>query len=75
MVSFIDKILVGENNELTFVFNNIETMNVLKALVKHDEKNRERKPKSSTMIPISKLYAKTLPIMDAEPEYAIGGVF
>lgn len=74
MVSFIDKILVGENDELTFVFNNIETMNVLKALVKHDEKNQEKKPKSSTMIPISKLYAKTLPIMDAEPEYAIGGV-
>ena len=74
MVSFIDKILVGENDELTFVFNNIETINVLKALVKHDEKNQEKKPKSSTRIPISKLYAKTLPIMDAEPEYAIGGV-
>lgn len=74
MVSFIDKILVGENDELTFVFNNIETMNVLKALVKQDEDYQKNKPKSSTMIPISKLYAKTLPIMDAEPEYAIGGV-
>ena len=74
MVSFIDKILVGENDELTFVFNNIETMNVLKALVKQDEDYQKKKPKSSTMIPISKLYAKTLPIMDAEPEYAIGGV-
>lgn len=74
MVSFIDKILVGENDELTFVFNNIETMNVLKALVKQDEDNQKKKPKSSTMIPIGKLYAKTLPIMDAEPEYAIGGV-
>lgn len=74
MVSFIDKILVGENDELTFVFNNIETMNVLKALVKQDEDNQKKKPKSSTMIPISKLYAKTLPVMDEEPEYAIGGV-
>lgn len=74
MVSFIDKILVGENDELTFVFNNIETMNVLKALVKQDEDYQKKKPKSSTMIPISELYAKTLPIMDAEPEYAIGGV-
>jgi len=74
MVSFIDKILVGENDELTFVFNNIETMNVLKALVKQDEDNQEKKLQSSTMIPISKLYAKTLPVMDEEPEYAIGGV-
>lgn len=73
LVSFIDKILVGENNELTLVFNNIETMNVLKALVKQEEVEQEKKP-SNTMIPISKLYAKTLPIIDAEPEYAIGGV-
>ncbi|MDO5095315.1 MAG: recombinase family protein [Peptostreptococcaceae bacterium] len=75
MVSFIDKILVGEDNELNFVFNDIETMNVLKALVKHDGEKQGKKPKSnsSTMIPISKLYAKTLPVMEAEPEYAIGG--
>ena len=74
MVSFIDKILVGENNEMTFVFNNIETINVLKALVKQDEEKQEKKAKSSAMISINKLYAKTLPVIERKVEYAIGGV-
>ena len=74
MVSFIDKILVGENNEMTFVFNNIETINVLKALVKQDEEKQEKKAKSSAVIFINKLYAKTIPVIKREVEYAIGGV-
>ena len=37
LVSFIDYIEIGENNTLNFVFNNIETVNMLKSIVRDND--------------------------------------
>lgn len=40
IVSFIDRIEIGENNEINFVFNNLETVNLLKTLIKEENENK-----------------------------------
>ena len=38
MVSFIDRIEIGEDNAIHFVFNNIETVHILEAIVEGEKK-------------------------------------
>lgn len=71
LVSFIDRIEVGENNEINFVFNNIETINLLKSLIENaDQPKIDNK---SNLISFNKLYGESL--SESNPKVLIGGAF
>ena len=37
LVSFVDRIEVGEDNAINFVFNNIETVNLLESIIENEK--------------------------------------
>lgn len=70
LVSFVDRIEVGEDNAINFVFNNIETVSLLEAIIENEkaiDKKDDRK-----LISIHKYIGNHLDIN--EPSVAIGGV-
>ncbi|MFQ7667161.1 MAG: recombinase family protein [Thomasclavelia ramosa] len=70
LVSFVDRIEVGEDNAINFVFNNIETVNLLEAIIENEkaiDKKDDRK-----LISIHRYIGNHLDIN--EPSVAIGGV-
>lgn len=42
LVSFIDRIEIGEDNEIHFVFNNIETVHLLEAIVEGEKESNKK---------------------------------
>ncbi|WP_455257366.1 recombinase family protein [Peptoniphilus asaccharolyticus] len=71
LVSFIDRIEVGEEDTINFVFNNIETLTLLQAIVDSENELVKNQSKSS-VISIGKLIGQHLE--DVESRFAIGGV-
>lgn len=66
----MDRIEVGEDNAINFVFNNIETVNLLEAIIENEkaiDKKDDRK-----LISIHRYIGNHLDIN--EPSVAIGGV-
>lgn len=66
LVSFVDRIEVGEDNAINFVFNNIETVNLLEAIIENEkaiDKKDDRK-----LISIHRYLG------NHEPTVTIGGV-
>lgn len=70
IVSFIDRIEIGENNEINFVFNNLETVNLLKTLIKEESENKSEVKKN--MISINKVFGNALE--NKTPMQLVGGV-
>ncbi|MFB0651726.1 recombinase, partial [Streptococcus pyogenes] len=71
LVSFIDCIEIGEDNAINFVFNNIETVNLLQAIVDSD-KAKSKDTHKARLISMGKLFGEHLE--RAEPKLAVGGV-
>lgn len=70
IVSFIDRIEIGENNEINFVFNNLETVNLLKTLIK--EKSESKSEVKKNLISINKVFGNALE--NKTPMQLAGGV-
>ena len=68
LITFIDKVEVLENSQINFVFNNIDTVNLLEKLA---EKNKATiAKKSAKPISLHQAYAK----IDPTPRYvSVGG--
>ena len=71
LVSFIDRIEIGEDNAINFVFNNIETVNLLQAIVDSD-KVEAKDTHKARLISMGKLFGEHLERV--EPMLAVGGV-
>lgn len=71
LVSFVDSIQIGEDGAINFVFNNIETMNLLQAIV-DSEGIEDKKTINTNLIPMSKLVGEHLE--NNTQKSAIGGV-
>ena len=71
LVSFIDRIEIGENNAINFVFNNIETVNLLQVIVDSD-KVKDKDTHKARLISMGKLFGEHLE--RAQPKLAVGGV-
>lgn len=70
IVSFIDRIEIGENNEINFVFNNLETVNLLKTLIKEESESKSEVKKN--LISINKVFGNALE--NKTPMQSAGGV-
>ena len=70
IVSFIDRIEIGENNEINFVFNNLETVNLLKTLIKEESNNKSEVKKN--LISINKVFGNALE--NKTPMQLAGGI-
>ena len=70
IVSFIDRIEIGENNEINFVFNNLETVNLLKTLIK--EENESKSEIKKNLISINKVFGNALE--NKTPMQLAGGI-
>ena len=70
IVSFIDRIEIGENNEINFVFNNLETVNLLKTLIKEESESKSEVRKN--LISINKVFGNALE--NKTPMQLVGGV-
>ncbi|MBW5013174.1 recombinase family protein [Streptococcus pneumoniae] len=70
IVSFIDRIEIGENNEINYVFNNLETVNLLKTLIKEESENKSEVKKN--LISINKVFGNALE--NKTPMKLAGGV-
>lgn len=70
IVSFIDRIEIGENNEINFVFNNLETVNLLKALIKEESESKSEVKKN--LISINKVFGNALE--NKTPMQLAGGI-
>ena len=70
-MSFIDRIEIGEDNVINFVFNNIETVNLLQAIVDSD-KVEAKDTHKVRLISMGKLFGEHLERV--EPKLAVGGV-
>lgn len=70
IVSFIDRIEIGENNEINFVFNNLETVNLLKTLIKEESESKSEVKKN--LISINKVFGNALE--NNTPMQLAGGV-
>ncbi|MFB5068787.1 MAG: recombinase family protein [Aerococcus sanguinicola] len=70
IVSFIDRIEIGENNEINFVFNNLETVNLLKTLIKEESESKSEVKKN--LISINKVFGNAL--KNKTPMQLAGGV-
>lgn len=70
IISFIDRIEIGENNEINFVFNNLETVNLLKTLIK--EKSEIKSEVKKNLISINKVFGNALE--NKTPMQLAGGV-
>lgn len=70
IVSFIDRIEIGENNEINFVFNNLETVNLLKTLIKEESESKSEVKKN--LISINKVFGNALE--NKTPMQLAGGV-
>lgn len=70
IVSFIDRIEIGENNEINYVFNNLETVNLLKTLIKEESENKSEVKKN--LISINKVFGNALE--NKTPMQLAGGV-
>lgn len=73
LVSFIDRIEIGEDNAINFVFNNMETVNLMQAIL--DSEKSECKAldeHKANIFTIGRVYGETLE-MDI-PKLAAGGV-
>ncbi|HFH9160198.1 TPA: recombinase family protein [Streptococcus agalactiae] len=70
IVSFIDRIEIGENNKINFVFNNLETVNLLKTLIKEESENKFEVKKN--LISINKVFGNALE--NKTPMQLAGGV-
>lgn len=70
IVSFIDRIEIGENNEINFVFNNLETVNLLKTLIKEESESKSEVKKN--LISINKVFGNSLE--NKTPMQLVGGV-
>ena len=70
IVSFIDRIEIGENSEINFVFNNLETVNLLKTLIKEESESKSEVRKN--LISINKVFGNALE--NKTPMQLVGGV-
>ena len=73
LVSFIDRIEIGEDNAINFVFNNIETVRLMQAIL--DSENKKGKVSDSNkadLFTIGKAYGEA--VEKNMPEMAVGGV-
>lgn len=70
LVSFIDHIEVGEDNAIHFVFNNIETVHLLEAIVEGEKESNKKD--GSRLISIHQYLGNHLDISNSST--AIGGV-
>ena len=71
LVSLIDYIEVGQDSAINFVFNNVETLNLLQAIV-DSEKVKDEKTDKAQLVPIGKLIGEQLEKDNLK--LAIGGV-
>ena len=69
LVSFIDRIEIGEDNVINFVFNNIETVNLLQAIVDSD-KVEAKDTHKARLISMGNYLVEHLE--RAEPKLAVG---
>ena len=70
-MSFIDRIKIGEDNAINFVFNNIETVNLLQAIVDSD-KVKAKDIYKGRLISMGKLFGEH--VERVEPKLVVGGV-
>lgn len=70
LVSFIDRIEIGEDNAIHFVFNNIETVHLLEAIVEGEKE--PNKKDGSRLISIHQYLGNQTDISNSST--AIGGV-
>ncbi|MFF1115505.1 recombinase family protein [Streptococcus pyogenes] len=70
IVSFIDRIEIGENNEINYVFNNLETVNLLKTIIKEESESKSEVKKN--LISINKVFGNALE--NKTPMQLAGGV-
>ena len=70
LVSFIDRIEIGEDNAIHFVLNNIETVHLLEAIVEGEKESNKKD--GSRLISIHQYLGKHLDISNSST--AIGGV-
>ena len=70
LVSFVDRIEIGEDNAIHFVFNNIETMHLLEAIVEGEKESN--KNDGNRLISIHQYLGNHLDISNSST--AIGGV-
>ena len=70
LVSFIDRIEIGEDNAIHFVFNNIETVHLLEAIVEGEKESNKKD--GSRLISIHQYLGNHLDINNSST--AIGGV-
>ncbi|MFM1583109.1 recombinase family protein [Helcococcus ovis] len=72
LVSFVDLIEIGEDNAINFVFNNMETLNLMQAIVDSD-KNKEIKASNVKILSMGKLLCEHLE--NTKTKLVAGGVF
>lgn len=72
LVSFVDLIEIGEDNAINFVFNNMETLNLMQAIVDSD-KNKESKTSNVKILSMGKLLCEHLE--NTKTKLVAGGVF
>ena len=70
LVSFIDRIEIGEDNAIHFVFNNIETVHLLEAIVKGEKESNKKD--GSRLISIHQYLGNQIDISNSST--VIGGV-
>ena len=70
LVSFIDRIEIGEDNAIHFIFNNIDTVHLLEAIVEGEKESNKKD--GSRLISIHQYLGKHLDISNSST--AIGGV-
>ena len=70
LVSFIDRIEIGEDNAIHFIFNNIDTVHLLEAIV--EGKKESNKKDGSRLISIHQYLGNQIDISNSST--AIGGV-
>ena len=71
LVSFVDRIEIGEDNAINFVFNNIETVNLLQAIV-DSNKVEAKDTHKARLISMGKLFGERLERTELKLE--VGGV-
>ena len=73
LVSFIDRIEIGEDNAINFVFNNFETISLMQAILDNENQKDSKENTNKTRIfTIGRAYGEALE--KNMPRVAVGGV-
>lgn len=73
IVSFIDRIEIGEDNAINFVFNNMETVSLMQAILDSEKCECKASDENKVRVfTIGRAYGETLEMN--MPKLAVGGV-